>query len=269
MSDKFIKHINGKKNKIGSTNKKKRYNPGFIVAMAICFVAIGAASFSTYRNINDYMNPVSTASDSEEQSTANESESLNANHNVGGIFDTASHPSLDILISDVDTNMDADSDNYTQTDSDVSINEDVYTDSENVIVSDTYLFPVGQEVINEFSGNDLVYSKTMTDWRVHLGTDFYAEKGTKVKPITTGVVTEIYTDGLLGVTVVIDHGNSVKAYYSGLGSTTLVSVGDSVGVGDFIGSVNVVPSESLEEPHLHLSIKVDDEWINPMDLLQN
>lgn len=265
MSDKFIKHINGKKNKISSTNKKKKYNTGFIVAMAICFVAIGAASFSTYRNINDYLNPVSTASDNEEQPTTNESESLNANQNIGGIFDTTSNPSVDLLVSDADTN----SDNYTQTDSDIFTDSEVYTDSESTIVSDTYLFPVGQNVIKEFSGNELVYSKTMTDWRVHLGTDFFAEKGTKVKPITTGVVTEIYTDGLLGVTVVIDHGNSVKAYYSGLGSTTLVSVGDSVGIGDFIGSVNVVPSESLEEPHLHLAISVNDEWINPMELLQN
>lgn len=269
MSGKFIKHLNGKKNKIGSTNKKKKYNTGFIVAMAICFVAIGAASFSTYRNINDYLNPVNTTTDSEKKSTSNESESLNANQNIGGIFDTTSNLPIDLLVSDVDTNIDINSDNYTQTDRDTFTDNEVYTDSESTIVSDTYLFPVGQNVINDFSGNELVYSKTMTDWRVHLGTDFYAEKGTKVKPITTGVVTEIYTDGLLGVTAVIDHGNSVKAYYSGLGSTTLVNVGDSVGVGDFIGSVNIVPSESLEEPHLHLAISVNDEWVNPMDLLQN
>ncbi len=262
---------------------KKKLNKGFIAAMTICLIAVGAAGITTYRNINNYVNPpeeeIRVVKSSQELSS---DDSVNANHNVSGVFDSdrlSSHipHTADIdygkpTDTDAGTTMMTDSDTASETDSSATDSaadtaDDTTTDtSGEPIVSDTYLYPVGKEITKEFSGDKLVYSETMNDWRIHSGCDFYAEKGEKVKPITTGTVTQIYDDPLLGVTVVIDHGNGITAYYSGLGSTTLVNVGDRIEIGDFIGSVNVVPCESTEQPHLHLAIKSNDEWIDPMGL---
>ncbi len=254
---------------------KRKLNRGFIAATAVCLVAVAAAGITTYKNVSNYIDPPedetriirSVAEDSS-------GESVNANHNLKGIFDSDSHiTSLpEIVQPDTDSEQAVETDTQTDTDTDsaetvTETDIDIGTDSSGQIVSDTYLYPTGKEITREYSGDDLIYSKTMNDWRVHLGCDYYAQKGEKVKPITTGTVTQIYNDPLYGVTVVIDHGNSVVAYYSGLGSTTLVNVGDRVEIGDYIGSVNVVPSESLDDPHLHLGIKVNDEWIDPADIL--
>ena len=259
--------------------RSKKFNRGFIVAMTVCLVAIGAASISTYRNIKDYIDPpTDTTSISSDTEIA--SDDINVNHNLNGILDTDSIISLPPVVVATDSDSDGVID-HTSSDTaqnhHISLNENTDTESEDesesdsdtdTIISETFLYPVGHDVIKEYSGDSLVYSETMDDWRVHLGTDFYAEKGTKVKPMTNGTVTNVYSDALLGVTVVIDHGNSVSAYYSGLGSTVLVNVGDTVSASDYIGSINVVPSESLDKPHLHLSVRVNEEWVNPMELIQ-
>ncbi len=276
MSD----NINKRKNSKYSMNKKsKKFNRGFIVAMTVCLVAIGAASISTYRNIKDYIDPpadITTISSDTEKA----SDDINVNQNLNGILDTDSVISLPPVVVATDTDSDKIID-HTSSDTaqnhHISLNGGTDTESESdlesesdtdTIISETFLYPVGHDVIKEYSGDSLVYSETMDDWRVHLGTDFYAEKGTKVKPMTNGTVTNVYSDALLGVTVVIDHGNSVSAYYSGLGSTVLVNVGDTVSASDYIGSINVVPSESLDKPHLHLAVRVNEEWVNPMEIIQ-
>ena len=86
--------------------------------------------------------------------------------------------------------------------------------------------------------------------------------------MTGGVVKEIYTDDLMGVTVVIEHNGGFVAYYSGLGETTMVHPGDGVGAGDIIGAIKGIPCEQLDDFHLHLEIKKADKFINPLELLE-
>ena len=132
---------------------------------------------------------------------------------------------------------------------------------------DSVVYPVGGNVLKEFSGEAPVYSVTLDDWRVHEGVDFAAEKGAVVKAFTGGQVKEIYDDPMLGKTMVISHSGGYEAYYCGLGDTTLVSAGDSVYPGQDIGSVKEIPSEVLDASHLHFGVKKDGVWINPMDAL--
>ena len=76
---------------------------------------------------------------------------------------------------------------------------------------DSVVYPVGGNVLKEFSGEAPVYSVTLDDWRVHEGVDFAAEKGAVVKAFTGGQVKEIYDDPMLGKTMVISHSGGYEA----------------------------------------------------------
>ena len=71
---------------------------------------------------------------------------------------------------------------------------------------------------------------------------------------------------MYGNVIVISYGN-VDVYYCGLGSTALVEAGENVIAGQDIGSVNTIPCESIEAPHLHLEMKKDGASIDPSTLL--
>ena len=44
------------------------------------------------------------------------------------------------------------------------------------------MYPAGKNVMKEFSGDELVYSQTLKDWRVHDGVDFEVEKVQRSRP---------------------------------------------------------------------------------------
>ena len=129
------------------------------------------------------------------------------------------------------------------------------------------VYPTNNIVIKEFSSDNLIYSKTLGDWRIHEGTDFKADEGSMVKSITDGKVIDIYDDPFYGVTIAIEHDLGFTAYYCGLGNTTLVNKDDIVKPGQDIGSLKSVPSEVLDDPHLHLMIKKDNKFIDPLIIL--
>ena len=66
-------------------------------------------------------------------------------------------------------------------------------------------YPVENNVIKEFSGGKPVYSKTLSDWRTHEGTDFKSEKGNTVKSVAAGTIKDVYNDSSYGTTVIIEH----------------------------------------------------------------
>ena len=84
--------------------------------------------------------------------------------------------------------------------------------------------------------------------------DFKADRGSLIKSVTSGTVKDIYNDPSYGTTIVIEHDLGFVGYYSGLGDTTLVKKGDKVKAGDDIGSINNIPVEIADEPHLHFMI---------------
>lgn len=128
--------------------------------------------------------------------------------------------------------------------------------------------PVGGEVINPFSGGELVKSKTLDVWKTHDGIDVAAEVGTAVKSMSSGVVTGIVRDPLMGVTVTIDHGSGYEGVYCNLADETKVSAGDSVEAGTVIGEVGSTAEAEISEPsHLHFGLKKNNSWIDPADLL--
>ena len=129
-----------------------------------------------------------------------------------------------------------------------------------------FVLPVNGTIFAAFSGDELVYNKTMDDWRTHNGIDIRANRDNAVKAATDGTVTAIYADGMLGNVIEIDNGK-YTVRYCGLGDNLLCKKGDVVKQGDSIGVVGEVPLESSEESHIHLEILKDGVWQNPDNYL--
>lgn len=131
----------------------------------------------------------------------------------------------------------------------------------------SFTLPLGDGISMDYSNGEMVYSKTMNDWRVHTGIDFEGPADAAVKAIGAGTVTSVKTDEMYGVTVEIDHGDGIVARYSGLAQDPGVSEGAAVSGGDVIGKVGTVPCESAEESHIHLEIRVDGTLTDPLEVL--
>ncbi|MCM1579084.1 MAG: M23 family metallopeptidase [Ruminococcus sp.] len=128
--------------------------------------------------------------------------------------------------------------------------------------------PVSGEIINSFSGGELVRSKTLSVWKTHDGIDVSADEGTAVRSMTSGVVTDVTDDPLMGVTVVIDHGSGYEGWYCSLASEVPVSEGDEVESGTVIGEVGTTAeAEIADPPHLHFGLKKNNAWVDPAEYL--
>lgn len=127
-----------------------------------------------------------------------------------------------------------------------------------------FTWPVNGAVIASFSVETLLYDETMLDWRIHEGIDLAAEEGTRVLATAAGRVRDVYEDELMGMTVVIDHGDDLVSVYSNLASEVPVQVGDKVYTGDIIGGVGTTAAaESGRVPHLHFAMYQKDMPVDP------
>ena len=135
----------------------------------------------------------------------------------------------------------------------------------------TFLSPVSGSVAKGHSLTVPVFSATLEEWRVHSGIDIGCEMGAEVFAAFDGTVSEVYTDPMLGCTVVIDHGYDVKTIYSNLESDkTLAEVGATVSAGDKIGTVGDTSlSELAEEPHVHFEVSVSDAKVDPLEYISD
>ncbi len=124
--------------------------------------------------------------------------------------------------------------------------------------------PVAGQTITEYAMDCLVYNETTRDWRVHNGIDIAAEAGTQVAASADGTVYTVYEDDTMGHTVVIRHENGYVTTYSGLAEKLSVEVGDTVKLGQAIGTVgNTALMESALGDHLHFSVTCNDAPMNP------
>lgn len=142
--------------------------------------------------------------------------------------------------------------------------------SKNIQVEEEVQFnlPVDGKVIEEFSGDDLVYNEALKDWRAHSGVDFDAEIGEQVVCSAKGIVEDVF-DSSLGRCVVVDHKNGFKTMYANLNEETKVNVGDELVQGDIIGTVgNTALGDSTDEPHLHFEIMKQNKNVNPVEYLE-
>lgn len=131
------------------------------------------------------------------------------------------------------------------------------------------IMPVEGEIDIAFSNGELVKSPTLGVWKTHDGVDILCPLGTDVKSMSDGVVKEIREDPLMGIYVVIEQTNGVEAHYCGLAKELSIKAGASVAQGEIIGKTSDTnQSEILQQPHLHLGVKKNGEWIDPMSVIE-
>lgn len=140
--------------------------------------------------------------------------------------------------------------------------------SKTPVKQQSFQMPVIGEISLEYAKDKLVYSKTLEEWRAHAGVDIASDRGTPVKAVADGVISDVRNDSYYGITVVIDHGNDLKSLYRNLASDETVVVNQKVKQGEVVGSIgNTAIDESAEQPHLHFEVLKKDINVDPMTYL--
>lgn len=129
--------------------------------------------------------------------------------------------------------------------------------------------PLAGEQVMGYAMDCLSYNETTRDWRVHDGIDIAAEAGTVVKAAAAGTVYTVFKDDTMGTTVVIRHDGGYTTQYASLAEEVDVEVGDVVQMGDAVGTVaNTALLETAQGDHLHFSVTLNDEPIDPVKFLE-
>ncbi len=240
MSD----YYNSKRRK----KRSRREKIGFYTAFSICLIAVCMAVYSTY-------NTVTTGKQTEITATKPSVQAVN--QPVTGV--TSPMPTIGMPT--------AANPETTQETTETSDGErkDALQTMLSTEISLTY--PLNQRNILRGFSTDSIYFKTLNVWKPHLGTDFCGKLGDEVTAMCEGSVTKVYEDKMYGNTIEISINNSV-CIYSGI-KDICVSEGDSVSTGQKLGVIGTVPFEETDEAHIHIAVKVDDEYADPLSFIGN
>ena len=131
-------------------------------------------------------------------------------------------------------------------------------------------WPVFGEIVMNYDDENLVYDKTLEQYRTNECISLAAPVGEQVKASADGIVKLITKTDESGNTIVIDHGNNWATIYSQLQDNLLVNEGDIVKKGQVIGGVNSPTKYGiLLGSHLDFKITHDDNSVNPKLILAN
>lgn len=134
-----------------------------------------------------------------------------------------------------------------------------------------FVIPADGDVLTDASLTVPVYSMTMNDHRTHTGVDIAVPLGSAVVACADGVVSGVYDDPMMGMTVTVDHGGEIVSVYKNLSGEmpSEITVGYPVSAGDVIGSVGATALvECEEEAHLHFELTVNGEYVDPAEYIE-
>ena len=120
-------------------------------------------------------------------------------------------------------------------------------------------------VLNAFSGDELVYNKTLGDWRTHNGVDYACTQGAAVAAPVAGKVVSAGAEGNWGTVVVLEDAAGRLWRLCGVADPD-VKAGDTVTAGQKIGAVGTVGCECAEESHIHVEVKQGESYLDPAKL---
>ncbi len=249
MSDYYNRNNRRKK-------RSRREKIGFYTAFSICLIAVSMAVYSTYNTLSE--NDIQTPTQATVQANR-------VNNNVTGVTETLEPPKLNIEVPTVAATSAVEQ----STEEPENLTEgETRTALQTMLSTDISLsYPLGSNnVIREYN-EDSVYFKTLNVWKPHTGADFAGNLGDDVSAMTGGAVTKVYDDKMYGKTVEIST-NDVICIYSGLGSVS-VKEGDTVDASSKIGVIGAVPCEAGDENHIHVAVKVDGKYADPLTFIGN
>lgn len=229
---------------------------GFYVALAICLVAAGAASWiAVDRTLTGLEN------------NASDMQMLNSNT---GFFETSGSADVGKHTDNIKKEPPKTSSNLSQqpTQSTSSADTTAKVEPSQTQQKQYFMLPVSGEIQQEYSNRELVKSVTMGDWRTHNGVDIACDINTTVRCFSDGTVTEVIEDKLWGTTVKMEHPNGYVSVYCGLNGEVEVKQGDEVEIGDIIGTTgNTSVIEIGQEPHLHFEVLKNGKTVDPIKLI--
>ena len=233
-------------------SKLKLTGKGFAAAVCVCLLAVGGAGIYSYTKVADRLNE----------------QLISQNKNTSS--DKAADKSSDDAQVNAEQTSVAKPEETTAAeeakDADVTVTE-AAEKTENA-AAQTMVRPLNGEILNEFSDGELVKSATLNVWKTHDGVDIAGNLNEKVKSMTSGTVTKVYEDQMLGACVIIDHGSGLEGYYCNLSKDIPVVEGQTVSAGTIIGTVgDTAEGEIKEASHLHFGLKKNGEWIDPIELI--
>lgn len=122
--------------------------------------------------------------------------------------------------------------------------------------------PLEGQIINDFSGDELIFFASLNVWATHNGIDIKADEGTDVSAAMSGTVVEAVTNEADGGVVVVSHADEAETVYAGLGEIA-VKKGDKVNTGDKLGTIGEMPTELDIGYHLHFEYMIDGVYKDP------
>ena len=127
---------------------------------------------------------------------------------------------------------------------------------------DKFILPVEGIISGVYGSQRILNGKPK--WP-HYGIDIAAKQGTMIKSSASGIVTMAEDDlYYTGGTIIMDHGHGISTIYSHL-ENVLVSVGDQINQGDFIGTVGSTGRST--GPHLDFRVNWFQTRLDPMTIL--
>ncbi|MBW2452400.1 MAG: peptidoglycan DD-metalloendopeptidase family protein [Deltaproteobacteria bacterium] len=126
---------------------------------------------------------------------------------------------------------------------------------------DSFGIPVDDPVNSVFGKQRVMHGTTHS---LHSGTDFRSPMGRPIRSVANGKVVMVDELFYTGNTVILDHGEGLYSLYGHMSKTSVIE-GEEVQVGDSIG--NVGRTGRVTGPHLHLSMRLLGERIDPMSLI--
>ena len=214
---------------------------GFYIALCVCLIALTALCWNVVDN-----------GEEEVKLPPESSVSSSVTENVAEVVSGVPYDDVSSALEDEQTT----SDTASEEDNESSMEQTPF-----------FVMPVGGEISKSFNAKTPQYSETYKDWRLHLGADIKGNIGTAVMSSGFGKVTKIYKDTMWGTVVEISHGGDLVGIYCGLNGKPTVNEGDEVEAGQQIGTIDTIPCEGVEEPHLHFAMKKNNQWVDPIEYI--
>lgn len=241
-----------KKEKVNRRSPKK--NIAFYISLAVCIAAVAGAAWMTYGSTMEYTGAAENNTEIQLPQVSEEPE-----------IKTEKKPAA------VSSKTKSDDDVIRESSTVKKADESPVPERVRAVAAEVEeqksCKPTSGDIIKPYSPLVPLLSATMNDYRTHSGVDYSAEEGSPVKAVMNGKVKKIYTDAMLGNIICIEHSGGYEAFYCGLTDTPSVSEGDIVELGQTIGFVGKIPSESRDESHLHLEMKNSKGYIDPTGVI--
>lgn len=127
----------------------------------------------------------------------------------------------------------------------------------------SYILPLSGQITSPFGvREDPIKEDGQSE--VHEGVDIGAPEGADIKAIGDGIVETVSSSDKSGNYLLIDHQNGIISLYAHC-SQILVNSGDNVKQGQVIAKVG--HTGEATGPHLHLGVKQNGVFINPVQIL--